>query len=700
MAGYAQMRKQVLDIQDAEKITPGKQPDAFPNSAMLRKWEIKDEKKPNLEGIMRNRVQQAFLQNQIPSAEREAERFASAQNGARTPEEVKLQLGRRMGADFSSVRFHTDSAALRKAEMMGARAYTTGHDVYFGPGGFSPGVAAHELVHTVQQGVVDSAVPTEAAPAGEVQMLPNWMKKSWAGISEFVGGKMGLLKPGKAEKQENAARAGRGDFSRVARMDKKDRKAMDAARQDRITRQLAENPDMTSAQIAQRYGGDATRALDPINRKALSDIARAGGETGAKVKEATEMMDQRMMMDTILGPGQEERQRLKEHYLHRDDQARLMQEYGISKQGKTWLGSEAQAGESGEEAYQRIARESQSGDRTEDAAQNLADRDIDRAQESGDSLMRTMFLMQMGDFQRTDEKKNPEKKWWQFWKKKKVKEQHEWSDTMANAFSHGGRTAFVFGANDKNGGATSDDVADALFGTRIGEEMGHRAGVHARAAGTHHVATPGRDKGLKGYEEHGGIGAAIKSATDSTYHHHGMDMAIGGIGKLGGRGAGGKAQMINADGRSGHMYIGRKSSTDTQKGALLMGLESDSPYRMNQTGHMHNAAAQAEEGSSTGGLKQDIRGKKYGGRTVDLSGLENSEVTGALQGFTGHMENLRRNNPDDYKALVAKMTGKRLTDEEMTDLMVQFMPQGEAVMPEEHRTSMAEMIKRARKRQG
>ena len=126
----------------------------------------------NLDALMQAKYRQHFLDNQIPTAEAEADRIAASVSGARTPEEVKSQLGEKMGADFSNVTFHTDSAALKQADAMGARAYTTGSDVYFGSGGFDPGVAAHELVHTVQQGMVGSTMTTTSAPTGGVQMKP------------------------------------------------------------------------------------------------------------------------------------------------------------------------------------------------------------------------------------------------------------------------------------------------------------------------------------------------------------------------------------------------------------------------------------------------------------------------------------------------------------------------------------------------
>lgn len=124
----------------------------------------------DLDAMMQAKFQQHFLDNQIPTAEAEADSIAASVSDARTPEEVKTQLGEKMGADFSNVTFHTDSAALKQADAMGARAYTTGSDIYFGQGGFDPGVAAHELVHTVQQGMVGSTMGTVSAPTGGVQM--------------------------------------------------------------------------------------------------------------------------------------------------------------------------------------------------------------------------------------------------------------------------------------------------------------------------------------------------------------------------------------------------------------------------------------------------------------------------------------------------------------------------------------------------
>jgi hypothetical protein len=60
----------------------------------------------------------------------------------------------RFGADFSSVRVHTDSSAVQMNKELRAQAFAHGSDIYYGAGK-SPGkdeLTAHELTHTIQQG--------------------------------------------------------------------------------------------------------------------------------------------------------------------------------------------------------------------------------------------------------------------------------------------------------------------------------------------------------------------------------------------------------------------------------------------------------------------------------------------------------------------------------------------------------------------
>lgn len=57
----------------------------------------------------------------------------------------------RLGADFSDVRLHTDTAARSSAAEVGAKAYTSGEHVVIGSGGGDRHTLAHELTHVIQQ---------------------------------------------------------------------------------------------------------------------------------------------------------------------------------------------------------------------------------------------------------------------------------------------------------------------------------------------------------------------------------------------------------------------------------------------------------------------------------------------------------------------------------------------------------------------
>ena len=105
------------------------------------------------------------------AAEQEADRL-SAGVRSNTPNSLMREMGGRLGADFSSVRFHSDQNSRSSSRAMGARAWAQGRDIYFGRGGFEPSVAAHELVHTVQQGAVKGNV-SQSMPMGAVQLLPD-----------------------------------------------------------------------------------------------------------------------------------------------------------------------------------------------------------------------------------------------------------------------------------------------------------------------------------------------------------------------------------------------------------------------------------------------------------------------------------------------------------------------------------------------
>ena len=152
---------------------------AIPNSDMLA-MPI-----PPLPPGTPNSVMREFLDPQISAAEDEANRLSAGVTSG-SPNSVRREMADRLGSDFSSVHFHSDPGSVRRSEAMGARAFTQGNDIYFGKGGFEPRIAAHELVHTVQQGAAQGTVSRSVAP-GTVQMwswLP-WKWKIWKKISNL-----------------------------------------------------------------------------------------------------------------------------------------------------------------------------------------------------------------------------------------------------------------------------------------------------------------------------------------------------------------------------------------------------------------------------------------------------------------------------------------------------------------------------------
>ena len=82
---------------------------------------------------------------------------------------TRAQMEGALGDDFSDVRVHTGGEAARLSRSLGARAFTTGADVFFGEGAGpgDRGLLAHELTHVVQQRGVSGGGPLTVGPADD-----------------------------------------------------------------------------------------------------------------------------------------------------------------------------------------------------------------------------------------------------------------------------------------------------------------------------------------------------------------------------------------------------------------------------------------------------------------------------------------------------------------------------------------------------
>lgn len=113
--------------------------------------------------------------------------------GQRLGDSVRSSMEGAFGADFSGVRVHTDARANELNQSLAARAFTSGHDVFFSAGSFSPStqsgqrLLAHELSHVVQQGPSGRAIQRFAVGElpvkngyGKILNHPDWEKEAIA----------------------------------------------------------------------------------------------------------------------------------------------------------------------------------------------------------------------------------------------------------------------------------------------------------------------------------------------------------------------------------------------------------------------------------------------------------------------------------------------------------------------------------------
>ncbi|MEU9201877.1 DUF4157 domain-containing protein [Streptomyces sp. NPDC048332] len=90
-------------------------------------------------------------QTEQPAVQRSAVHDVLRAPGRPLDDATRTDMEARLGADFSDVRIHTDSAARTSAAEVGARAYTSGNHVVIGDGGADKHTLAHELTHVIQQ---------------------------------------------------------------------------------------------------------------------------------------------------------------------------------------------------------------------------------------------------------------------------------------------------------------------------------------------------------------------------------------------------------------------------------------------------------------------------------------------------------------------------------------------------------------------
>lgn len=139
-------------------------------------------------------------------------------------EGVRGQMEPAMGADFSGVNVHDDAESDTLSRSLNAKAFTTGKDVFFRQGAYSPGsssgreLIAHELTHVEQQtgGKVQTKLsvnqPGDKYEQEADKMASAVMQQEKQGASSKSGGE-GVAQ--RAEEEEAQAKHEPGDIQRA-----------------------------------------------------------------------------------------------------------------------------------------------------------------------------------------------------------------------------------------------------------------------------------------------------------------------------------------------------------------------------------------------------------------------------------------------------------------------------------------------------
>jgi hypothetical protein len=126
-------------------------------------------------------------------------------SGQPLDEGVQARMGPSLGYDFSGVRVHTSPEADALSHQLGAKAFTTGQDIFFREGAYSPHSSSgqeligHELTHVVQQGT--------GAVKGQGRMAVNapsdaYEQQADAAAKTVAGGEIGTGAQRQAAEEE------------------------------------------------------------------------------------------------------------------------------------------------------------------------------------------------------------------------------------------------------------------------------------------------------------------------------------------------------------------------------------------------------------------------------------------------------------------------------------------------------------------
>ncbi|HET7767201.1 MAG TPA: DUF4157 domain-containing protein [Chloroflexota bacterium] len=204
-------------------------------------------------------------------------------NGQPLPDTTRGSMQRSLGADFSGVRVHTGAEATKLNRSLGARAFTTGTDIFFAEGEYAPGnddgdrLLAHELTHVVQQGGAPSA---GAQTKMDVNAADDDLEREADATAERV---VSRKDEDESEEARLTSASGATQLSRQASLIQREEEIADASSEDEL-RQAEEEEESAGGSTEEKaeLEDDTKRARETGAAEGQQQGAQAGGAANAE----------------------------------------------------------------------------------------------------------------------------------------------------------------------------------------------------------------------------------------------------------------------------------------------------------------------------------------------------------------------------------------------------------------------------------
>ncbi|HZD10848.1 MAG TPA: DUF4157 domain-containing protein, partial [Candidatus Binatia bacterium] len=198
---------------------------------------------------------------------------------------VRAPMEQAFGAEFGSVRVHTDARADALNRAVGARAFTTGRDVFFRAGEYSPRsrsgqeLLAHELTHTIQQNGIRSLARYAVANHSEPGQIQRAQLGAVTGQGWGLNPKRGPNR--KAKTDSNATLHGREVLKELDRMPDEDNPQEEWVHIEVLSRPKAPYKGYLRAANYQRWGEVPDHLIGNITKR--TSLRQSANKKGAQV---------------------------------------------------------------------------------------------------------------------------------------------------------------------------------------------------------------------------------------------------------------------------------------------------------------------------------------------------------------------------------------------------------------------------------